>query len=260
MSRYAFLAGLPRSGSTLLASLLNQRPDVYVSTNSPVAQLMWETEKLVTRTQQYRANPNPTAAFDLVAGILPTYHKGRSEQLVIDKCRAWGTPGNLRMLRTYVGGEIRIVCLVRPVIEVLASFISLVHRSPAGSILDQMLPESFRPVDDVRCDALMAPGGDIDRALWTVHNLSQPDNAGVGRIISYADLTTDTSATLGEIETFLGIDGYDYDLDNIVNSEPEDDSVYGLAGMHAVRQSISASTTHPEDILSDYVLNKYGHL
>jgi hypothetical protein len=71
-SRFAFLAGLPRSGSTLLASLLNQRDDVYVSTNSPVAQIMWDTEQSVNRTQQYRANPKPTAAFDLVAQVMPT--------------------------------------------------------------------------------------------------------------------------------------------------------------------------------------------
>jgi len=221
---------------------------------------MWETERLITRTQQYRANPNPTAAFDLVAGILPTYYKGHVEPLVVDKCRAWGTPGNLRMLRTYVGGEIRIVCLVRPVIEVLASFISLVHKNPAGSILDQMLPESFRPVDDVRCDALMSPGGDIDRALWSVHNLSQPENEGLARIVTYAELTADPLGTLAGIESFLALDAFTYDLDHIVNDEPEDDSVYGLSGMHDVRPSISASSTRPEQILSDYVLNKYGHL
>lgn len=260
MSRFAFLAGLPRSGSTLLATLLNQRSDVYVSTNSPVAQLMWETEKLVSRTQQFRANPNPTAAFDLVAGILPTYYKGRSEPLVVDKCRAWGTPGNLRMLRTYVGGEIRIICLVRPVIEVLASFISLVHNNPPGSILDQMLPESFRPIDDVRCDSLMAPGGDIDRALWTIHNLGLPENDGLGRLVSYADLTSRTRETLARIEEFLGLEPFEYDLDRIVNSEPEDDSVYGLTGMHAVRPSVSVSSRRPQDVLSDYVLDKYSHL
>lgn len=259
-SRFAFLAGLPRSGSTLLATLLNQRDDVYVSTNSPVAQIMWDTEQSVNRTQQYRANPKPTAAFDLVAQVMPTYHRDRPEALVIDKCRAWGTPGNLRMLRTYVTGEPRIIVLTRPIIEVLASFISLIHRNPPGSVFDQRLPESFRPVDDVRCDMLMTYGGDIDRALWSIHNLSQPDNAGLAHFLSYADLTTDPAAALREIEVFLGVEPFDYDLGNIVNTEPEDDSVYGLAGMHEVRPTISRVSVAPEEVLSDYVMSKYGKM
>lgn len=259
-TRFAFLAGLPRSGSTLLASLLNQRDDVYVSTNSPVAQIMWDTEQSVNRTQQYRANPKPTAAFDLVAQVMPTYHRDRTEALVIDKCRAWGTPGNLRMLRTYVTAEPRIIVLTRPILEVLASFISLIHRNPPGSVFDQRLPESFRPIDDVRCDVLMNYGGDIDRAMWSIHNLSKAENAGLGHFLSYADLTADPAGSLAAIEEFLGIEPFAYDLANIVNSEPEDDAVYGLAGMHEVRPTVSRSSVNPEDVLSDYVLSKYGHI
>jgi sulfotransferase len=260
MPRCAFLAGLPRAGSTLLASILNQRPDVHVSTNSPVAQIMWETEQSVTRTQQFRANPKPTAAFDLVAGVLPTFYRDRDEALVIDKCRAWGTPGNLRLLRTYITPEPRIIVLTRPIIEVLASFISLIHRNPPGSILDRRLPESFRPVDDVRCDALMAPAGDIDRALWTIHELSKVDNAGVGHFLTYADLVGDPAVSLAAIEEFLELEPFAYDLDHVVNPEPEDDSVYGLAGMHEVRPRIERRSAPPEEVLSDYVLRKYGHL
>jgi len=258
--RFAFLAGLTRAGSTLLASLLNQRPDVYVSTNSPVAQLMWDTEQSVNRAQQFRANPKPTAAFDLVAHIMPTYYRDRTEDLVIDKCRAWGTPGNLRMLRTYVTAEPRVIVLTRPVVEVLASFLTLIHRNPPGSVLDQRLPASFRPLDDVRCDALMASGGDIDRALWSIHELSQPSQAGIGHFLAYADLIADPAGALAGIERFLALEPFAYDLEHIVNPEPEDDSVYGLAGMHEVRPRVERRSTPPEEVLSEYVRRKYGHL
>lgn len=260
MPRFAFLAGLPRAGSTLLASVLNQRPDVHVSTNSPVAQIMWETEQSVARAQQFRAYPKPTAAFDLVAAVMPTFHRERDEALVIDKCRAWGTPGNLRLLRTYITPEPRIIVLTRPIIEVLASFVSLIRRNPPGSVLDRRLPESFRPIDDVRCDTLMAPGSDIDRALWTIHELSRPEQVGVGHFLAYADLVADPVAALAAIEGFLDLEPFTYDLERIENREPEDDSVYGLAGMHEVRPRIGRSSAPPEDVLSEYVLRKYGHL
>lgn len=258
MPRFAFLAGLPRSGSTLFASLLNQRPDVYVSTNSPVAQLMWETEQMIPRLEQYRANPNPTAAFGLVAGILPTYYADRAEPLVIDKCRAWGTPGNLRMLATYVTDDVRVICLTRPVIEVLASFVRLMHENPPGSIFDKRLPEGYRPLDDRRCDALMAPGGEMDRSLWSVHNLRQPENADKALMVTYSELVDDALAVLRRAEAFLGLDPFDYATGDVRNLEPENDSVYGLAGMHEVRPTIERRSLAPNQILSDYVLSKYG--
>ena len=40
MKTYHFLAGLPRSGSTVLASILNQNPEVYVTPTSPMLDLL----------------------------------------------------------------------------------------------------------------------------------------------------------------------------------------------------------------------------
>lgn len=37
----SFLGGLPRSGSTVLASLLSQNPELYVSPTSPLLGLMY---------------------------------------------------------------------------------------------------------------------------------------------------------------------------------------------------------------------------
>ena len=39
-----FLAGLPRTGSTVLSAVLSQNPDIYAGTNSPVCQLMIDAD------------------------------------------------------------------------------------------------------------------------------------------------------------------------------------------------------------------------
>ena len=39
-----FLAGIHRSGNTVLASILNQNPDFYIEGISPLVGLMWETD------------------------------------------------------------------------------------------------------------------------------------------------------------------------------------------------------------------------
>jgi len=40
MKTLFFLSGLPRSGSTLLGSLLNQHPEIYATPTSPLADLL----------------------------------------------------------------------------------------------------------------------------------------------------------------------------------------------------------------------------
>jgi hypothetical protein len=52
MQKLYFLVGLPRSGSTLLASLLNQHPDVFASPTSPLMDLLCQTDRTMTALRQ----------------------------------------------------------------------------------------------------------------------------------------------------------------------------------------------------------------
>ena len=63
-----------------------------------------------------------------------------------------------------------------------------------------------------------------------------------------------------EMFFFLGMDLFDHDLSNIVNTVQEDDRVYGLKGLHEVRKSISRKGINVEETLSPYVINKYSGL
>ena len=42
MKKYFFLSGLPRAGNTLLSSILNQNPDLSVSANSFVCDILYQ--------------------------------------------------------------------------------------------------------------------------------------------------------------------------------------------------------------------------
>ncbi len=52
MKTLYFLGGLPRSGSTLLGSLLNQHPDIYVSPTSPLGDVVTDIEKSFNRVDE----------------------------------------------------------------------------------------------------------------------------------------------------------------------------------------------------------------
>lgn len=67
-------------------------------------------------------------------------------------------------------------------------------------------------------------------------------NSGEFLFVEYGDLVDNTQDVLSSIYEFCGWESFTHDLDNIVNQHPEDDSVYGLVGMHDVRPTIGRRT------------------
>jgi len=250
---FAFLAGVPRSGSTLLGALLNQHPDVYASPTSPVCFLMWTAREQYLASEQALAYPEIGAPGRITSGILHGYYSERPEPVIVDKGWTWGTPGNVAVLREALLDEPRIITTTRPVIEVLASFITLMHQTP-GSRLEP--PPSRLPVDDARCDWLMRPGGDIDRALWGV---AYAREQAISLEVPYAGLVSDPAAVMANVWDFLGVDPVEPDTVNVVNVTRERDAdAYGLPTLHEVRPLIRRTSPEPEGVLSDYVLTKYS--
>ena len=137
----AYLAGMPRSGSTLLASLLNQNPDVFVSSSSPVCNLLWHTHELWDNQIALHANPNNDAKRRVLGNLIGDFYADRKESLVIDKSFTWGTPENLNMLMQYAPDLPRFIVMDRPADEVEASFRRLMGKYP-NSV--------FEPADELR--------------------------------------------------------------------------------------------------------------
>jgi hypothetical protein len=70
--------------------------------------------------------------------------------------------------------------------------------------------------------------------------LARESNTGEFLFVEYADLIGDTQGVLDRIYEFCEWEPFTHDLNNIVNSHPEDDNVYGLKGMHDIRSTIGA--------------------
>ena len=67
--KFYFDCGLPRSGSTLLTALLNQNPQIYAGTLSPVFELMYYTDEILHK-EQAQAFPKPKVFQEIVTNTL----------------------------------------------------------------------------------------------------------------------------------------------------------------------------------------------
>lgn len=217
--KYIFLAGMPRSGSTLLTSILNQNPDVFASSSSPVCNTLYWSHRLWHDQIALKANPNPTAAQAVLSSIIPSFYSTRSEPIIIDKAFNWGTPENLSVLINALGYTPKFIVMDRPIDEVLNSYHKMLAKSPQF-------------VGDIQTDH-------IDWAVMSHDNLLAqiPEQCFV---VSYERLCNDTVKLLAEFYAFIEEPNYLHDLSYIVNTCTDDDSVWGLTDMHKIRPTIEA--------------------
>ena len=266
MKDFYFLSGLPRSGSTLLSSILNQNPEIYSGPNSPMCGMMFNLERSILSSEQYQAYPKPQIIPNVIMGTLENYYLDRNEKIIIDKSREWAIQEHFRVLLRNMEKDPKIILTVRDITDILASFIYIINQNPQSiSFIDQEIQvrqefNFYRPVNDTRCDHLMRPKGLIDNALYGIAFSMLEENKKYFHIVEYEDLLKNPKNVLEKIYNFLEIKSYNHNYNNIINISPEDDSIYGLNGLHDIRPSISRREINKFEILSPYVLNKYSGL
>lgn len=213
----SYLAGMPRSGSTLLASLLNQNPDVFVSSSSPLCNTLYHSERLWSEQVALEANPNPVGVNTVLRSIIPAFYANRNESLIVDKAFTWGTPDNLANLVRFAPNEPKFIVMDRDRSEVRASLERLMANNPSARLSspDQMLR---------RCEASF---NNLTKAM--------PENCVV---VHYDELVSDTATVLHRIYSFFGMPDYEHQLTDIRNSSSDDDGVWGVSQMHEVRPEI----------------------
>jgi sulfotransferase len=261
--KYHFLAGLPRSGNTLLSSILNQNPDIYSSPLSTTLAILSNTHDFIQNSQNVKRG-NKDNIIQFTKNILKNYYKDIDKSIIIDREKVWGTPINLPLIKNYIDSNPKIIFTVRPVIEILTSFINIL---PENSYLDQemlafgYLSKNYLTKNDNRCDYLMQPFGLIDRCLFSINEIIKSENKEVFCIVQYDEIVNNPQDTMKKIYKFLEIPDYQHDFNNIVKLEKENDEEIGQPkNMHKVRKQLKKISKKPEDVLSDYIINKYSNI
>lgn len=259
---YHFLAGLPRSGNTLLSAILNQNPDIYSTPLSPVPTFMWEFSNSASTMEQINRNAeNRIKAEIFLSSFMDNFYKEVEKPVVIDRQKAWGTPANLNLIKHFITPTPKIIFTVRDLLEIIASFVKmdadyLKHESAnKGYYLS-----SYRSPKDVVCEYLMELNGDIDKGLLSLSSAFYPENKGIFHIVEYHDLVLNPKETMSKIYKFLDMPDYNHDFNNIEKKEIDNNEILGLPkDLHDVRKTLSQSKTDI-DILSPYIQHKYSNM
>jgi sulfotransferase len=260
--KYYFLAGLPRSGNTVLSSILNQNDKIYCSPLSPISQILWNYDQSLQNSENFKMNVNNNI-IDVGQGIVNNYYKNIKKEIIVDREKGWAAPGNLELIKKYINKDPKIIFTVRPTIEILTSFINLLDED---SYLDEYMIrcgwtyKNYLSKNDNRCDFLMRPGGQIDLSLTCLNQVLDLNNKNNFCIIKYDSLIENPQPTMDKIYNFLEISNYKHDFNNIEKTQESFNSELGLPkNLHDIRTKINKISKDPKTVLSNYIIDKYSN-
>lgn len=180
----------------------------------------------------------------------------------IQKGRVWGTDESLQRLLD--SKNPKVILTYRPILEILASFIKLAEQYPQVNFIDKSMVEqnfpalSYRPINDARCDWLMRPYGAIDLTNSAFKNLVIHERWF--HLVTYEELCTNSEKVISEIYDFLKLEPFEHNFENIIQHDnSSDEEEFGIPTLHTIRPQINKSSTNPEEVLSDYVIQKYSN-
>ena len=236
-----FLSGLPRTGSTLLGSILSQNPNVHVTPTSPLYSLLVNTnEHFNLLNVQYTFDHEATSK-RVYHAMIEAFYADIKEPIVFDKHRGW--PKHVDAITEYLNPEARIVCTVRPISEIITSYLKLADKDPKNFI-----DEHLRNLGETITNESRA------HLLWTTYIKASYDPLMQGLathpknilLVEYRDIVFKPRETLKKVYDFCGLEPFEHSLSNIENkcSEAKDEA-WGLKNLHTIRPALEMQSDNP---------------
>ena len=263
--KFYFMAGLPRAGSTLLSTLLNQNPRFYSGPSSPVLGAMFSVHDNFQSNELYVGYPKPERVNEIVGSVIKHWYSDIEEEVIIDKNRAWCA--RVPFIEGYVRQEAKIIVPVRRVDEILASILTMIHRNtfkegqPRINFVDEQLVKSNIPIsDETRCHYLLtAQGGIVYESLNATKTGVDDGHSDKFHYVDYNDLVTNPQGELNNIYEFLGEESFEHTFDGLSNEHREDDlTTYGLGDMHEVHSKLEKTSPDPSEVLPESIIKLYN--
>jgi sulfotransferase len=214
------LSGLPRSGTTLLANVLAQHPDIYVSGTSALPLCIEAIQNTISGAPEVQADlANVPGAYErylaAMRGFIDGWYADRDETHVIDKGRGWIM--HRALLDQIAPGSALIIC-VRDPRDVVAS-IERQHRKTAvfNSPLTRTIYES--------AELLMQPDGMVGGPMRFCEDLLRRNLPGVVWV-RYESLVTDPTTTIARVHQAIGCKSFGHDFSNVDNTASDLDALH----------------------------------
>ncbi len=237
-----FVAGLPRSGSTLLMNILGQNPRFHVTPTSGILDMLIQVRNAWDRNDANRARDraeNERLKRNVLRAMLQGYFADVEQPVCFDKNRYWLE--YMEMAAELVGGadRLRVLVTVRDLRDVLASFEKLYRKTSA---LGQVPLEAANVLKCKtalgRFELFIDDAQPVGRAFNAVRDALTRGWRDHMHFIDYVDLTNRPAEVMKGIYDFLGEPPFEHDFEHVEQITFEDDYAYGFKDLHKIRTRV----------------------
>lgn len=261
VKKYLYFSGLPRSGNTLLSAILNENSDIHSTGHSFLPDLFFAMKKTEYSSDRFKNYPCHNNLTNVYKNIIPNYYKNYNVKYVIER-GDWITPYNINLLNQFVPNKIKIVILVRDILQIIKSFLKLCEENPEFYINQEYnsLDHTTLFTDEIetKVDLFMAKDKYIDTMLYSIHQLKKNNLLKNFLLVDYNDLVDEPKKTIDKIYNYYGIEPFKHSFKNFKKTPIYDDSIVG-APMHKLMEGKIERKDYNIK-LSKNIINKYKHL
>jgi hypothetical protein len=257
---FYFLAGLHRSGNTVLSSILNQHPDIYSSPISALIEHMWTCHVTTEDFESTNVNlDDKKRSINLISNMPNIYYDDIDKPVILDRNKSWINQANIDVLKRYVKKDPKIIFTTRPFLDCAASIaidkptvIRTMNQS--NFIQDSKLKENENAVDFLFSEH--SPFGRTRN--FAMQSIDNKDNDNFIHIVKYEDLLNYPQETMDKIYDFLELEKFKHNFKNIIRLEKYNDTARGFSkDLHKVRKVLGKGSVKVEELLTPYTIEKY---
>ena len=254
-----FIAGLPRSGSTLLCNILNQNPRFHATSTSGILEIILALRNQWENVDEFRAAPNKEGKNAVIRGILQNYYSIVDRPVIFDKSRGWCA--YLELAEFILGKKVKVLVPVRSIVDILSSFEKLWRKQAHEWQFPQErnFYSEWQTVEG-RANIWMRSDQPVGISYNRIHDAISRGFADRMLFIEFDHLTTYPEQTLRTIYNFLGEEYYDHDFNNVVQTTSENDDIHGIPGLHKIRPKVEPVVSDALQILGKDVVEKYRNV
>jgi len=232
---YHFISGLPRSGSTLLASLFCQNPAFHASLQSPLGYSMaLLVQTMGPQNEAFRFYTDEQRV-RMIEAVFDAYYEDHLDKVVFDNNRRWCSHMAL-LLKVFP--EMRVVCCVRPIPHIIDSTEQLFHKFPM--VVSNIYGNTPNTTVYDRVRLLMKPGGLVGYAYDALRTAYFGPHRDRLIIMEYADLARDPAKTMRRVHDELNMPHFEYDFAHVkqLPGAAEFDESIGARGLHDLKPRV----------------------
>jgi len=255
MRKIHFIAGLPRSGSTLLQNVILQNKKIYASPTSSLLEFLIQIRDNWDKLESHRSYPDGQDKWGVIRSIMQSYHN-TDRDIIFDKNRGWSS--HIEFVEKITGKKARIIACVRNLEDVCCSFEKLYRKNRAEFEIHGEFSNPQMKTIDGRVGVWTSDEGVIGRPYVSLLDVIQ---RGLGdRILffPYEGWTSNPDFWFKKLYDFIDEEYYQHDFNNINQLIRENDAGYGWGeDLHEIKKGkLLPAVSDASKIIGDVWVSK----